>query len=297
MLYGSNETHNSFVYHISKEPLTEAARITSIGLEKRTSTDYYWDGRMRHNDANTCIFQYTISGYGHFQAGEKTYTVKPGEAFIVKVPGEHCYYLPEESPKWEFIFITLEGSKAQACWDQMIDQFGMVVKLDANEPLIFTLQKIYQFALKTGIEDTFISSSQGYEFIMEFYRYSKGLGSTNIQLPDDIRSAVHYIETNYHQPLSLEDITERASLSKYYFTNKFQKHLKTTPIQFLAKTRVKKAMELLITTNKSIQDIAVETGYTNANYFSKVFRKMIGMSPDSFRKDKKMVDFQHVIID
>ncbi|KIL53118.1 helix-turn-helix domain-containing protein [Jeotgalibacillus campisalis] len=123
------------------------------------------------------------------------------------------------------------------------------------------------------------------------------MGSTNINLPDDIRETVHFIETHYDQPLSLEDITERAALSKYYFTNKFQKYLKTTPIQYLTKTRIKKAMDLLITTNKPIQEIAVETGYTNANYFSKVFRKMIGMSPDSFRKDKRMIDFQHIIID
>ncbi|MDG5472442.1 AraC family transcriptional regulator [Jeotgalibacillus sp. ET6] len=297
MLYEKDETHNSLAYHIPKEPLTEAVRITSIGCEKRISTDYYWDGRFRHNDHNTCIFQYTISGYGHFQTGENTYTIKPGEAFIVKVPGEHCYYLPEESPGWEFLFITLEGSKAQECWSQMIDQFGMVMKIDAASPLIFTLRKIYQFALRQGISDTFISSAQGYEFIMELYRYSLGMSSTNLNLPDDLREAVRFIETHYDQPLSLEDITKRAALSKYYFTNKFQKYLKTTPIQYLTKTRIKKAMELLITTNKPIQEIAVETGYTNANYFSKVFRKMIGMSPDSFRKDKRMIDFQHIIID
>lgn len=285
------------MYHISKEPLTEASRITSIGFEKRTSTDYYWDGRMRQNDLKTCIFQYTLNGYGEVRVGEKTYAVKPGEAFIVKVPSEHCYYLPEESPEWEFIFITLEGTKAEECWDYLISQFELVVNVDANAPLIFLLQKIYQFALKEGIEDTFTSSAYAYEFVMGLYRFAKGLDSRQTGIPDDILMAIQFMTTHYHEPLSLESIAEHAGLSKYYFTNKFQKYMKTTPIQFLTKRRIQKAMELLLTTNKTIQEIAMETSYDNANYFSKVFKKTIGISADSFRKDKKMSDFQHVIID
>jgi AraC-like DNA-binding protein len=297
LLSRSNDSHHSFVYHISKEPLTEAARITSIGFEKRTSTDYYWDGRMRQNDLKTCIFQYTLNGYGEVRVGEKTYAVKPGEAFIVKVPSEHCYYLPKESPEWEFIFITLEGTQAEECWDYLISQFELVVNVDANAPLIFLLQKIYQFALKEGIEDTFTSSAYAYEFVMGLYRFAKGLDSRQTGIPDDILMAIQFMTTHYHEPLSLESIAEHAGLSKYYFTNKFQKHMKTTPIQFLTKRRIQKAMELLLTTNKTFQEIAMETGYDNANYFSKVFKKMIGISADSFRKDKKISNFQHVIID
>ncbi|PPA68535.1 AraC family transcriptional regulator [Jeotgalibacillus proteolyticus] len=295
MLYRQNEIHHSFVYHSSNDPLTEAARIVSIGFEKRASTDYYWDGRMRLNDGNTCIFQYTINGFGRFQAAERTYTIGPGEAFIVKVPSEHCYYLPEESAEWEFLFITLEGTKAQECWDLLLKKYGHVIKADANDPLIFLLQKIYQFVLKEGINDTFISSAQGYEFIMGLHRFSRGLSRPQSELPEDILKAANYMKNHYEKHLSLDDITDYAGLSKYYFTNKFQKHMKTTPMQFLAKVRLQKSMDLLITTDKTVQEIAVETGYTNANYFSKVFRKMIGMSPDRFRKDKKMVDFNHVI--
>lgn len=285
------------MYHMSKEPLTEEARISSIGIEKRTSTDYYWDGRMRPNDLNTCIFQYTLNGYGEVRVGEKTFTVKAGEAFIVKVPSEHCYYLPEGSPEWEFIFITLKGDKVEECWDYLSSQFGLIVHVDNNAPLIYLLQKIYQFALKEGIEDTFTSSAFAYEFVMGLYRFAKGLDSQPTWIPDDILMAIQFMMTRYHEPLSLEAIAEHAGLSKYYFTNKFHKYMQTTPIQFLTKRRIQKAMELLSTTNKTIQEIALETGYDNANYFSKVFKKRIGTSADNFRKDKKMPDFQHIIID
>jgi len=293
----SEDTHYSFVYHHSKEPLTDAARIASIGFEKRMSTDYYWDGRMRPNDHNTYIFQYTVKGWGELQIGEQTMAVRPGEAFIVKVPSNHCYYLPSESAEWEFLFITLEGTKAEECWNVLTDQLGPVVRLENAAPLIFLLQKTYQFAVKEGIEDTFVSSAYAYEFIMGLYRFARGLDQVKTNIPDDIRASVQFMAAHYHEPLSLEDIACHAGLSKYYFTNKFQKHMGTTPIQHLAKVRMQKAMELLTTTRKTIHEIAIETGYDNANYFSKVFKKMIGMSADSFRRDKKMTDFRHVIID
>ncbi|MCP3763462.1 AraC family transcriptional regulator [Domibacillus sp. A3M-37] len=292
-----DDSHHSFVYHHAKEPLTEAARVVSIGFEKWTSTDYYWDGRMRKNDHNTYIFQYTLNGYGEVQAGEQTLSIRPGEAFIVKVPSDHCYYLPAESPEWEFLFITLEGTKAEECWDYLTGQFGLRMTVENTAPLIFLLKKIYQFAVKEGIKDFFTSSAYAYEFIMGLYRFAKGLDHVKTEIPEDIRTAIQFMTAHYHEPLSLDEIADHARLSKYYFTNKFQKHMKTTPIQFLTKMRMQKAMELLTTTNKTLHEIAMETGYDNSNYFSKVFKKMIGMSADSFRKDKKMMDLQHVIID
>lgn len=292
-----SDTHHSFVYYHSKEPLTEAARIVSLGFEKRTTTDYYWDGRMRGHDGHTCIFQYTLNGYGEIQAGEKTVRIGPGEAFIVKVPGDHCYYLPEESDEWEFLFITLVGSKANECWDYLINQFDLHLVLEDAAPLLFLLQKIYQFAVKEGIEDSFTSSAFAYEFIMGLYRFSKGMDQVKTELPDDIRSAIHFMTVHYGEPLTLDEIAHHAGLSKYYFTNKFQKQMNTTPIQYLTKLRIQKAMELLVTTNKTLHEIAMDTGYDNANYFSKVFKKTIGMSADSFRKDKKATRFQHVILD
>lgn len=288
--------HESFAYHHVPDPLTEAAMILSIGFEKRTRTDYYWDGRMRENDLQNCVFQYTVSGYGEVQAGEETIQVRPGEAFIVQIPSDHCYYLPEESSHWEFLFITLKGSKATECWDFMQKAFGTKITFTDNAPLLLRLQKIYQKAASEGIQDPFVSSAHAYEFIMAFYRFAKGIDQVTEQVPADLQAAIHYMEAHFREGLSLDDIAEAAGLSKYYFTSKFQKHLNMTPIQYVTKLRIQKAMELLMTTNDTLHDIAIEIGYDNANYFSKVFRKTIGITADNFRKDKKMSGFKkHVI--
>ncbi|MEC0304165.1 helix-turn-helix domain-containing protein, partial [Terribacillus saccharophilus] len=68
-------------------------------------------------------------------------------------------------------------------------------------------------------------------------------------------------------------------------------------IQYLTKIRVKKAADLLLATKKSVNEIALQVGYSNANYFNKVFRKAVGMSAGKFRKSKDPSKIDHLIID
>ncbi|WP_411214984.1 hypothetical protein [Terribacillus saccharophilus] len=60
------------------------------------------------------------------------YVLKPGEAFIVEIPSDHRYYLLEDSEGWEFIFITLIGTKAAECWKFAKAQGSSVLKLSPD---------------------------------------------------------------------------------------------------------------------------------------------------------------------
>ncbi|MFS0611993.1 helix-turn-helix transcriptional regulator [Lederbergia ruris] len=61
--------------------------------------------------------------------------------------------------------------------------------------------------------------------------------------------------------------------------------------------RIDKAMELLRSSDQTIQEIARLVGYSNGNYFSKVFHKKIGMSPGQFRESKHTVPVDHIVVD
>ncbi|MGP3740357.1 helix-turn-helix domain-containing protein [Bacillus sp. 4A_MP2] len=75
-----------------------------------------------------------------------------------------------------------------------------------------------------------------------------------------------------------------ARLSKSHFTREFKKATGFTPIHYLTNIRLEKAETLLKTTKYSIEEIAIQCGYRNANYLNKVFRKKIGMSPKQLRE-------------
>lgn len=99
-----------------------------------------------------------------------------------------------------------------------------------------------------------------------------------------IRTAISYIEENYSKQIKLEDIASIVNLNPVYFSNIFKKEVGETFIDYLSKHRMEVAKELLRKGGKNINEIAEAIGYNDARYFSKMFKKIVGIKPTEFRK-------------
>lgn len=99
-----------------------------------------------------------------------------------------------------------------------------------------------------------------------------------------VRRAMAYIHTHYTEPISRADIARHVALSNDYLTFCFRKELGITPIAYLNRYRVNQAKNLLATTYNNITEIAMEVGFSDSGYFSRVFRREVGMSPDAYRR-------------
>ena len=99
-----------------------------------------------------------------------------------------------------------------------------------------------------------------------------------------IRNIVIYIDSNYAKEISLSGIAENSHVSKEHLSRLFKKETGVTITEYVANARCKKAAELLTTTNLSISEISELVGYSDNNYFVKVFRKYYKMSPSQYRQ-------------
>ncbi|MER2598513.1 MAG: substrate-binding domain-containing protein [Caldilineales bacterium] len=99
-----------------------------------------------------------------------------------------------------------------------------------------------------------------------------------------VRKAMAYIQQCYHQPLSRHDLARHVSLSDDYLTYCFRQELGMTPIAYLNRYRVLQAQHLLRETEKPITEIAYDVGFSDSSYFSRVFRREIGVSPEAYRR-------------
>ncbi len=102
--------------------------------------------------------------------------------------------------------------------------------------------------------------------------------------PRNLLAIVKHIEHNYASPLPNAELARRAGMSVESFARTFKKHFSTTPADFVTRTRVREASRLLLKTLDSIESIAEATGFPNRSYFSRVFAKVTGEPPASFRK-------------
>lgn len=101
-----------------------------------------------------------------------------------------------------------------------------------------------------------------------------------------IQAAVNYISTNYAEHITLSDVASFLHLNPSYLSTKFKLVNGMSFKEYLNTLRLNHAEKLLLESNKSITEIAMECGYDNGNYFGDIFRKINGISPTEFRRNK-----------
>ena len=276
---------HTYGFRFTGEHQKRVAGLYAIGRETQTEPSYQWDGLVRE-EKDIIVFQYTLSGQGAIRIGSETHRLDKGKAFIVKVPSDHSYYLPDESSDWEFLYITTFGQEIEHFYRSIVEKKGNIIELDRHATPIKHIERVIDKIRSAGIHHSYEASGYAYTFIMELMQYLEYGSSSLNDLPIAVAKAVSYIEAHYSEDLSLDDIVNVSEVSKYHFIRLFSKTMKKTPIQYVTKIRLEKAVELLQTTNLSIEEIAYETGFQSGNYFSKVFRQYFSTSPGKYRHSK-----------
>jgi len=291
----ANYGYHTFGYHYLKMPTELPIQIDSFGYEYADSASYYFDSQDRPGNEGNCIFQYTISGSGILEHEDKIYHLKSGQAFLISIPGKSKYYLPSDASSWEFIFITFKGQYARDVWNDIISSKGPVIKCSLSDPFMISLLTHYKKSCtklgdslteKIG-ENTFDNSAFGYQFVIELQKMLSAIAFSDISVSATssfVNEAIQYMNVHLAGPISLEDIATHSHMTKYHFDRMFQKRTGLSPWEYFTKLRIEHAAHLLITTEKTVAEIAPECGYPNVNYFHKVFRKYVGVSAMSFRK-------------
>lgn len=104
-----------------------------------------------------------------------------------------------------------------------------------------------------------------------------------------LQKMMQFVQQNYTEAISLNDIAEYGEVSISTTLNLFRKVLNTSPINYLISYRLKQATILLTKTEKKISAIALETGFSNTDYFCKTFKRMYSLTPTEYRNSKNLL--------
>lgn len=102
-----------------------------------------------------------------------------------------------------------------------------------------------------------------------------------------METAVDYIHKYYTQELTLQSVATHIHISRNYFSILFKKYIKQNFIDYVIDLRIKKAKELLVLTNLKVYEVAEKSGFNDVKYFSKLFKKVTGLSPGDYRTEKQ----------
>jgi len=101
-----------------------------------------------------------------------------------------------------------------------------------------------------------------------------------------VKEAIAYIEENYQEKVSLNDVAESTHVSQWHLSKLLNSSTGKSLSELLNDVRINKACEILLTTDTKISDLAEVVGFSDVAYFSRVFKKIIGMSPNEYRHNK-----------
>jgi len=288
--------YRSFGFLFSDGPADPPAQIVSVGWELQTSTAYDWDGRSR-KDRDRCLFQYTLSGRGAIELPEGRFDLGPGRAFLVSIPGDHRYYLPSDSERWELMYVMLAGVGLRRTWDELAVRLGPAPAFHPESGVIRALRDLYRKAADRSINDAYQASALAYAFLMELHRAAARPDPADRETPHGIRQALEFLHARYNEPIGLDDLAAAAGMSRYHFARLFRRSVGTTPLKYLTKLRIERASALLRTTGWTLDRIAREVGYANGHYFGKAFKHVTGMTPGEFRDARGAAPVDQLYVD
>lgn len=138
---------------------------------------------------------------------------------------------------------------------------------------------------KYKMVDEFSISASVLRFYSDFTNYLKGFRELSGK-QEIVEKALSFIEANYQAEISLSDISEASGYSEYYFLRIFKEVMRMTPYDYLIRRRLSQVKLLLLNSEKTIEEIALECGFKSDISLYKTFKNIYKITPREFKKMK-----------
>jgi AraC-like DNA-binding protein len=232
----------------------------------------------KHNLWDRYNFEYVIKGKGYIETPTKKYEVKEGDCFFLNRLQPHIYYADKDEP-YEKAFIVVSGNFI----DNLLASYKM------SDSVIIR---------NVDVEDIFIEIHQIIDFPGENFdllthlllKLVQKLHSLNYKenpnllgLAEKIKAC---IDDNIYENLNLLSLEKALNISKSHIERVFKENYQISPIKYANNRKLELAASLIITTNFSISNIAMNFSFNDAKYFSKCFKAYFGVSPTQYKKIK-----------
>ena len=272
------EAHEDIV-DTSKPILVTAAGYYRVHTSEVIETD-------RPNGRGDYQLLYISAGKLHLYVDGEERIITKGNMLLFR-PGETQIYNLYSADKPETYWVHFTGSDV----DLLLDYYGM----PKNENVFFTgTSPDYQWLFKQMIQELqlcrvnyedLLNMNLRHIFLM-INRFLKEGTELDSDALDEVERATHYFNENYNLNIYIKDYANERHMSDCWFNRTFKHVTKVTPMQYIIQLRITNALNLLEHTNYNITQVANAVGYDDAYYFSRLFKKNVGVAPTEYRKRK-----------
>ena len=276
---GSLVTSKRILYTPSEFARTSLLHLQEIGSLKVTKP--HTSGRQ---NLSSYLFFIVEQGSGTLTYENHSYSLKTGDCVFIdcRKAYSHC----SGDDLWTLRWAHFYGPNIHAIYKKYKERGGLTV-FPASTPSLYStlLTEVYDIAEST----TYIRDMKIFEkltsllvLIME-ESWHPGSRTTNPHPKRDLQEIKEYIDRNFTEEIRLDDLAEKFYINKYYLTRVFKEQFGITITHYQIQFRITHAKHLLRFSDHPIDKISAECGIDDPNYFSRLFKKIEGLTPNEYR--------------
>ena len=267
---------------VVKNELIKRCYLTAVGFYPRAVNH----DRERKTGSPQYILLYCVEGTGYIHIQGVEIILTPNSYFIIPKNVSHHYRSSIENP-WSIYWVHFMGESADLLYRRFVEQNqpGKVV-IPYEEKRIFAFNEIYDLAENSfDTREIEICNIKLLDFISSFI-FHKEI-NPSLQEKDVITDSINFMKNNLHQNISLEELADRQHLSVSHYCRLFAAKTGRSPHQYFNQLKIWQSCQYLYFSDRNIKEICNELGFDDPYYFSRLFKKMMGISPAKYKNQHK----------
>lgn len=267
------------------DPLASSLYITDIGFYPKAAGHY----RERAIPITQNVLIYCVEGRGWYRVGGNEYKVEPDQYFILPAGSPHTYASDEQKP-WTIYWVHFMGEHAAIYAEGALEPHdvkpGVMSRISERnnifEEIFNTLNNGY------GRENLRYASSLLHHYLASMRYLSQFRNASRKDKDTDVAgAAIHYMKENAEKRLSLNELAAYTGFSPTHFSALFKQQTGHSPLNYFNILKIQAACRLLTSSEMKINQICYKVGIDDCYYFSRLFRKTMGMSPKQYRENRR----------
>ncbi|MEG1616277.1 MAG: AraC family transcriptional regulator [Bacteroidales bacterium] len=275
----------SVLREMENQTLYRALYITDIGYYPRALHHF----RKREEPISQHVFIYCVEGKGWYRVNERLHPIEANQCFVLPANTPHSYGADENDP-WTIYWIHFKGDLAVSYASRL--RAPVDIKPTPNSRIndrLSLFEEIYH-TLEFGYskENLLYTCSAFHHFLgslcyLQQYR-NAGEQEPNINV---VEATIHFMKEHIGKKLTVSQIAQHAGYSVSHFSGIFSEQTGYSPVNYFNLLKIQHACHLIDTTDIRINQVCYKIGIEDCYYFSRLFTKIMGISPGKYRKTKK----------
>lgn len=271
----------ALVEALAGHPLTADLHPLAVGYYPRAVGHAM---RRRSHDSHLLI--YCVAGEGWLEIDGARRPVGPGDLMLLRSGLRHAYAASADDP-WSIFWVHYQGTLADDYTD-FIAEAAPLLPVGVQPRLIDAFKALLGMRSAGFALPALIRYSCQLKSLLTAFGGAAGDTRTAARRRFDLDAVIAHMERHLQSELDLEALAKVANLSRFHFIRSFKALTGQTPIQYFIEMKMQAACALLDHSGEPVQAIAGRLGYDDPLYFSRLFKRVVGMSPLHYRQ-------QHVI--